>query len=153
MTIQIISIGKASDRAIQELITTYEQRLRPMCTLDWTIIPPAKAHDATAAIADESDRIVRLVKSTDVVVLLDERGQCPTNRQFAERLEAWLGRQGKVVLIIGGAHGVTEAVRQRADFVWSLSKLVFPHQVVRLIVAEQLYRTFAIIHGHPYHHE
>lgn len=153
MTIQIISVGKIPDRAIRELITSYEQRLKPMCILDWVIIPSAKIQDGRLAVGDESDRIIRLLKPNDVVVLLDERGENPSNRQFAAQLEGWLGRQGKVVLVIGGAHGVTDVVRKRADFVWSLSKLVFPHQIVRLMVAEQLYRTFTIINHHPYHHE
>jgi 23S rRNA (pseudouridine1915-N3)-methyltransferase len=152
MTIQIISIGKASDHSIQDLINEYEERLKAYCKLDWVIMPPAKLADASAAVADESQRLLRAIKPNDIAVLLDERGTIVSNQQFAVQLEGWLGQQGKLVIIIGGAHGVTDEVRSRANFVWSLSKLVFPHRIVRLILTEQIYRAFAIIHNHPYHH-
>ncbi len=89
----------------------------------------------------------------DFVVLLDERGKrvdSPTlSRLFLDPLES----SRPVVVIIGGAYGVDSSVHARADFIWSLSPLVFPHQLVRLILAEQVYRSQEIAAGHPYHHE
>ena len=85
-------------------------------------------------------------------MLLDERGQNVDSPALASRLQGAFDSSKQVAVIIGGAYGVDDRVRQRADFVWSLSKLVFPHQLVRLILAEQLYRAQEIAGGRPYHH-
>jgi 23S rRNA (pseudouridine1915-N3)-methyltransferase len=96
---------------------------------------------------------VAQLQAGERVVLLDERGKGLTSMQFAGQLGAWRD-QGvrQVVFLIGGAYGVTDAIRERADLVLSLSAMTFPHQLVRLLFAEQLYRAFAILGGRPYHH-
>lgn len=102
---------------------------------------------------DESERILSRLKPDDFVILLDERGKLVDSPSLSRLLLAPLESSKTVVVIIGGAYGVDDTVHNRADIVWSLSPLVFPHQLVRLILAEQLYRAQEIAAGNPYHHE
>jgi Uncharacterized conserved protein len=102
----------------------------------------------------EGIKILLSVGKDDYVVLLDERGKEFRTVEFAEWLEKRIAAGGKrIVFIIGGAWGFSEEVYSRADLSLSLSKMTFPHQLVRLLFAEQLYRAFTIIKGEPYHHD
>jgi len=92
------------------------------------------------------------VSPGDYVILLDERGKALDSPTLSKVLEEPLNRSQLVVLIIGGAYGVDESIHERANIVWSLSPLVFPHQLVRLMLTEQLYRAQEISVGRPYHH-
>lgn len=114
---------------------------------------PHSSLDGSRARQDESERILSRLDAYDFVVLLDERGKTLSSPTLAETLEAKLDQSQKVLLIIGGAFGVTDELRTKAQLVWSLSPLVFPHQLVRLILTEQLYRAQQITHGGSYHHE
>ena len=115
------------------------------------VILPNSSKERAGAIQDESEAILRRLKPDDVVILLDERGKNMSSPELSELILAHTDRH--IVLIIGGAYGVNEEVRRRADVLWSLSRLVFPHQLVRLIVSEQLYRAQEIARGGKYHHE
>lgn len=152
MMIQIIAIGKKHEAWIAEGIGRYEKRLKRPLDVLWLLLPHS-SREGHAAREEESKRILEKVTTDDFVILLDERGKNITSPQFASLLETPLAYSKRVVVIIGGAYGVDETVHARADFVWSLSQLVFPHQLVRLILAEQLYRAQEIIAGHPYHHD
>lgn len=152
MQLRIIAIGKPLDRALQSVQEEYEQRLLPHIKVEWQLLPPAPDKQVVLCRDAESNKIMQQLKTSDTVILLDERGQLPDNEQFAERFTEWVGRHGRLVFVIGGAYGVNAALRARADFVWSLSPLVFPHRLVRIILVEQLYRTQAVLSGHPYHH-
>lgn len=150
-----IAIGKKHDRAIAAAIDDYTERLARHTPLAWLVLPPAKGKmsiDETKRA--EGAQILVRIEDDDYIVLLDERGVGLSSSGLAEFLDA-LDMQPvrRVVWIIGGAYGVDEAVKKRANFVWSLSRLVFPHQLVRLVMAEQLYRANAIRRGEPYHHE
>src|SRR5699024_2652867 len=101
---------------------------------------------------EESAAIAKHVRTTDYVILLDERGKNFTSPQLAQHVQQLFDTGRHPVFIIGGAYGVNDALRARADTVWSLSNLVFPHQLVRLMVVEQLYRAQEITAGRPYHH-
>ena len=92
------------------------------------------------------------MKGDDHVVLLDERGKNLSSPEVANHLQTQFSGGRSVVLIIGGAYGVNQALTSRANLTWSLSRLVFPHQLVRLILAEQIYRAQEISGGRPYHH-
>jgi 23S rRNA (pseudouridine1915-N3)-methyltransferase len=151
MSIKILAIGKKHESWVADGITRYEQRLRKPFDVSWQLLPHS-AREGEAARAEESDRILSKLSRDAFVVLLDERGQNVDSPALASRLQGAFGSSKQVAVIIGGAYGVDDRVRQRADFVWSLSKLVFPHQLVRLILAEQLYRAQEIAGGRPYHH-
>ena len=147
--ITIIAIGKRHEPWLVDGIARYEQRMTRAWQLQWRLLP-ASQHSNDAARREESRQILRVLSPQAYVVLLDERGTMLDSPTLSRSLH----QQGKsLVLIIGGAYGVTEAVMERANLVWSLSRLVFPHQLVRLILAEQLYRAQQIAAGHPYHHQ
>jgi 23S rRNA (pseudouridine1915-N3)-methyltransferase len=118
-----------------------------------TELPPAHRGAVDRALADEAKRLLAAVDAQDFVVLLDERGKSLTSVQLA----TWLGERRQdgrdVALLIGGPDGFDPAVRARANFVWSLSALTFPHPLVRVLLLEQLYRAHALLANHPYHRE
>lgn len=151
MSVRILAIGKKHEKWVAEGIDRYERRLRKPFDATWQLLPHS-AREGEAARAEESDRLLAKLDRDDFVVLLDERGRNVDSPELARLLRAAFDAARPVALLIGGAYGVDERVRQRADFVWSLSKLVFPHQLVRLIAAEQLYRAQEIAAGRPYHH-
>lgn len=152
MSLRIISVGKASSGDYQKLIGEFEKRLDKRFQIDWQYVPPSGQQKDVARRA-ESDLVRAKLTNSDFIVLLDERGTGSlSSEQFALRLDQWTTQNRPLTFIIGGAYGVDDDLRQRADFTWSLSGLVFPHELVRLIVTEQLYRSQCIIAGHPYHH-
>lgn len=150
MTIKIIAIGKKHEKWVKDGIDRYETRLRKPWDITWQYLPHSSLAEE-AARAEESRRILEKVDRDDYLVLLDERGKMLSSPALARLLEAQLGFK-KVVLVIGGAYGVDDSVRARANTIWSLSDLVFPHQLVRLIITEQIYRAGEIAAGRPYHH-
>lgn len=100
----------------------------------------------------ESKRILEAA-GRDYVIALDEHGQEVTTLQIADRMQKWLGDGRDVALVIGGADGLHQDVKSRADWLWSLSKLTLPHAMVRVLLAEQLYRAWSVLNNHPYHRE
>ncbi len=145
--INIIAIGKKHDPNLAGAINDYEKRLRAPFEVKWVLLPYS-AKNGDEARQDESERIISQLRPADFVVLLDERGQDLSSPDFS----ALLTSQQNIVIIIGGAYGVNDELRQRADRVISLSAMVFPHQLVRLVIIEQIYRAQAIATNHPYHH-
>ena len=146
----ILTVGKKHESWVEPGILRFCERLRAPCAVEVVILPNSSKERA-GAIQDESEAILRRLKPDDVVILLDERGKNMSSPELSELILAHTDRH--IVLIIGGAYGVNEEVRRRADVLWSLSRLVFPHQLVRLIVSEQLYRAQEIARGGKYHHE
>lgn len=151
MSVRILAIGKKHENWVSDGIARYEQRLRKPFDASWQLLPHS-AREGEAARAEESERILSKLDRDTFVVLLDERGQNVDSPALATRLQGAFDASRQVAVVIGGAYGVDDRVRSRADFVWSLSKLVFPHQLVRLILSEQLYRAQEIAGGRPYHH-
>lgn len=150
MTIKIIAIGKKHEKWVKDGIDRYETRLRKPWDISWQYLPHSSLAEE-AARAEESRRILEKVERDDYLVLLDERGKMLNSPALSRLLAGQLGFK-KVVLVIGGAYGVDDSVRARANTVWSLSDLVFPHQLVRLMITEQIYRAGEIAAGRPYHH-
>lgn len=151
MTIKVLAVGKKHESWVIEGIGRYEKRLKKPFNLSWQLLSHS-ARDNEAARAEESTRILAKVAPGDFVVLLDERGRNVDSPALASTLRAPIDAGRNVVVVIGGAYGVDSTVHDRADFTWSLSKLVFPHQLVRLILTEQLYRAQDILAGGKYHH-
>ena len=150
--ITIIAVGKRHEPWLVDGIARYEQRMIHAWLLQWKLLP-ASQRSSDAARREESQQILRALSPQAYVVLLDERGTMLDSPALSRSLHQPMAQGKSLVLIIGGAYGVTEAVMERANLVWSLSRLVFPHQLVRLILAEQLYRAQQIAAGHPYHHQ
>ena len=151
MAIKIIAIGKKHEDWVQDGIQRYQKRLQRPFDVSWALLPHSP-REGIAARQDESECVLARLNAAQFVVLLDERGKVLDSPAFSALLLAPLEQSKDVVIIIGGAYGVDDTVRARADLVWSLSPLVFPHQLVRLLLAEQLYRAQEIARGNPYHH-
>lgn len=147
MRICLLCVGKSSTKHLEPALQEYLQRLKPFSNVSIEVIPSSDTDS-------ESSQLLKRLDGQDVVVLLDERGQEWSTPELAERIERWQNQGTKsVVMVVGGAFGVSQAVRDRADMVWSLSQLVFPHELVRLIVIEQLYRAYDVLRGGKYHHD
>lgn len=117
-----------------------------------TFLPHSSLEGDRAGL-EESERIEKQLESEDFVVLLDETGEMLSSPKLSSLLEEAFAHSRQVTIIIGGAYGVSESLRARANMVWSLSDLVFPHQLVRLLLIEQLYRAQEIAKGSGYHHK
>lgn len=150
--IKIIAIGKKHESWIVDGIERYSKRLQGPWKLEWVLLPHS-ALEGPAARQEESQRILQKLDERDRVVLLDETGSLWDSPALSRQIQDQLDVSTQLVLVIGGAYGVNEILQRRADQTWSLSRLVFPHQLVRLLVVEQLYRASCIASGHPYHHQ
>lgn len=151
MSIKIVAIGKKHEDWIESGVLRYQKRLRKPFDTDWVLLPHSSL-DGLTARQEESGRILLKLSSDDFVILLDEKGKNLSSPELSQVLSGQINSSKQIVVIIGGAFGVNDEVIKRANLVWSLSKLVFPHQLVRLILTEQLYRSQEINLGNPYHH-
>jgi 23S rRNA (pseudouridine1915-N3)-methyltransferase len=152
MPVRIITIGKKHESWVLEGIERYQKRLKKPFDVEWVILPHS-SFEGVQARQDESRRIFSRLNANDYVVLMDERGRNVTSPDLSQRLVSILDTSCPIVVIIGGAYGINETIMRRANFIWSLSNLVFPHQLVRLLLIEQLYRAQEIAGGGSYHHE
>ena len=152
MKLTVISVGKKHDRTLESAISDFEKRLKSPFSFEWRFLPNSN-FEGEKARAEESIRLEKLLARDDFVILLDERGKQFDSPALARQIEQVFPTSKTPVCIIGGAYGVDDSLASRANLTWSLSPLVFPHQLVRLILAEQLYRAQEIAAGHPYHHK
>lgn len=151
MAIRIISVGRKHEKWIEAGIERFQTRLKKPFDVSWHLIAHS-AQQGDQAREEESAKIIKALKEREFVLLLDERGKNFTSPQLSQLLQSSFDSGLSVTVIIGGAYGVTEQLRQQAHQVWSLSNLVFPHQLVRLMLAEQIYRAQEISAGRSYHH-
>lgn len=157
MKICLLTVGKTDIGWVRESLETYSSRLSHYVSFSVCEIPELKNTSAltrTQIKEREGELILKAIKPTDRVILLDERGKEYRSVEFAEEIRRLSLAGGKdIVFVIGGAYGFSEAVYARSVGKISLSRMTFSHQMVRTIFAEQLYRAFTIIKGEPYHHE
>ncbi len=157
MNIEIWSLGKENSVFIEEGIQFYLKRLKPYCTVQFHFLPPPKRYSSMEPEESkkrEEQIILDRLQPHHYLILLDETGRQLSSLKWAEELMQFQNNRIKtLVFLIGGPWGITENVRRTAQKIWSLSALTFPHQLVRLIMAEQLYRSFSILHNSAYHHE
>ena len=156
MKILLWSVGKPHEPYVKEGITDFSQRINKYFSATWQIIPPPKnaavLQEDTLKKAEAAVLLTQL-QTDDFLVLLDERGKNFTSPQLANFIQQRANESTKrIVFLIGGAFGVDANITQRANLVWSLSNLVFPHMLVRLILAEQVYRACTILRNEKYHH-
>lgn len=151
MPIRILCVGKKHESWVADGIERYQKRLQKPFMVEWVLLPHS-SRDGDSARQDESERILSRLND-DYVILLDERGKNLTSPALSAALLTPLESSRNITIIIGGAYGVDHTIHDRANLIWSLSNLVFPHQLVRLILTEQLYRAQEIAGGGPYHHE
>lgn len=156
MNIEIWSVGKANEPFIEDGIRYYFQKTRPYNAVDLVILQPAKKSlttDVARSMQQEEELILKKLQPQHYLILLDETGKQLNSIQWSQQFQQLMNQGTKtLVLLIGGAFGVTDNIKKLAKQTWSLSGLVFPHQLVRLILAEQVYRAFSILNNSPYHH-
>ena len=152
LMLKIIAIGKKHESWAAVGIERYQKRLQPPWNITWELLPHSPL-DGNKARRDESERILSRCGADEFIVVLDERGKLLNSPALSRSLSQAFTSNRTPTFVIGGAYGVTDALRSRANLVWSLSPLVFPHQLVRLILVEQLYRAQEIAQGGKYHHE
>jgi len=147
--------GKANRRDPEsELAQRYLDRIAPYATMEVRAVKPIKSGDPAQVRRKETASVMAAIDRRDWVTVLDERGKQLRSRGLAEYISnRGPGGEKRMVWVIGGAMGVGEALRQRADFVLSLSELTLPHALARVVFLEQIYRASCILAGHPYHHE
>ncbi|MEI7472887.1 MAG: 23S rRNA (pseudouridine(1915)-N(3))-methyltransferase RlmH [Chitinophagaceae bacterium] len=156
MKIQFWSIGKVNESFVKEGVELFTKRINHYYPAQWSIISPPK-NAGTLPEADfkkkEADLVLALLQKEDYLILLDEKGKLLKSEELAATIQARGNESIKnIVFLIGGAFGVDASISKRANFTWSLSPLVFPHQLVRLILAEQVYRACTINRNEKYHH-
>ncbi|GAB3361927.1 23S rRNA (pseudouridine(1915)-N(3))-methyltransferase RlmH [Arachidicoccus ginsenosidivorans] len=156
MKIALWSVGKAHDRQLSAAIEDFTTRIQKYYPAEWQIISPPKnaaSLDKATLIKQEGQLILAQLQPADYLVLLDEKGKMLSSPALAALIaQRSVQSTKRIVFLIGGAFGVDQAVRTTAHLVWSLSDLVFPHMLVRLILAEQIYRACSINRGEKYHH-
>jgi len=156
MKIQFWSIGKADESYVKEGIADFTKRIGKYYPVSWKIIPPARqtSNSVESDIKDaEAEAVLAALQKDDFLVLLDERGKNWSSVELADFIQQRANNSTRqLIFLIGGAFGVGKKVMDRANATWSLSRLVFPHQLVRLMLAEQVYRACTIIRNEKYHH-
>lgn len=157
MIIQILTVGKTDRPELRELVAMYEQRLQHYVRFELAEIPDLKQTrnmKPEQVREKEGHAIIKQLKPTDVLVLLDEKGKSFTSVEFSEYLQQHMNSGVKrLIFCIGGAYGFSEEVYRRARQKVSLSKMTFSHQMVRLFAIEQVYRAFTILRNEPYHNQ
>ena len=153
MKIRLIWVGRTERGHVLEGVAHYLGRVRRMAKLEEVVVPEAGRGAPAWQQQQENTRILEVLRPQERLVVLDERGKLLSSPQFAQQLGKWADQGGReIAFVIGGAYGLTDAVRERADLVLSLSPMVFPHQLVRVLFSEQLYRGLSILRGTGYHH-
>ncbi|HEY4337827.1 MAG TPA: 23S rRNA (pseudouridine(1915)-N(3))-methyltransferase RlmH [Puia sp.] len=149
MKILLWSVGKNNDPYVKPGIDDFSRRITRYFPSDWNLIAPPK----NATKKNEAELILGQLTKDDFLVALDERGKQMTSEGLAQFIQTRANSGGKnLVFLIGGVYGLDESVLARADYRWSLSQLTLPHQLVRLVLAEQLYRACTILRNEKYHH-
>jgi len=154
MKIRILTLTHKSPAWIKTGYEEYAKRLPPTCALELVEIPAEKrtSHaDIKRIIEREAEKMLAAIKPTHRVIALDVKGKAWTTEQLKEQLAHWQQDGRHIDLLIGGPDGLSPLCLQKAEHIWSLSTLTFPHMLVRVMVAEQIYRAWSMLQQHPYH--
>lgn len=156
MNIQLVAVGTRMPGWVQDGFAEYAKRMPRECSLQLVEIPPerrAKNADIARIKSTECEKLLGATSRGSRIVALDERGHAWSTRQLADRLGGWLAGGSDVALLVGGPDGLDSACLNKSELRWSLSPLTLPHPLVRVVVAEQLYRAWSLLQGHPYHRD
>lgn len=158
MKITVLTVGKIKEKYLTEGIAEYTKRLSRYCKLEIIQVTDEKTLDGISEVQEkqikqiEGERLLKLIKEDSYVIALAIEGKMPDSVELAYKIER-LGIEGKshITFIIGGSLGLSEEILNRADEKLSFSRMTFPHQLMRMILLEQIYRSFRILHHQPYH--
>ncbi len=154
MQIHLLTIGNKMPGWISDGFNEYARRMPRECQIKLVELPPAqrsKTTDLKKALIDEGQRLLKAVPKNAEIVVLEVTGRQHSTQSLSEELDQWLSSGSDIALLIGGADGLSDECLKAAKSKWSLSKLTFPHPLVRIILAEQLYRAWSLLNNHPYH--
>ncbi len=154
MRIDLIAVGKRMSPWIETAVKEYVRRLPENIQFKLIEITPAtrrKNNSAENFRQREQENIEAILAANSIIVCLDERGKTVSSQQLAAQLNTWHDEQQHISIIIGGADGISAALKGKAQRLWSLSNMTLPHGLVRVIMLEQIYRAWTIIQNHPYH--
>lgn len=158
MRITVITVGKLKEKYLRDAVAEYTKRLSKYCKLEMVEVTDEKTPDSVSETvengirAKEAERILRYVKEDAYLITLEILGKQLNSEELAKKIEG-LGISGvsHIIFVIGGSIGLGEEVLKKSDFALSFSKMTFPHQLMRVILLEQIYRSFKIIQKEPYH--
>ena len=158
MKITLLTVGKIKEKYLKDAIAEYSKRLSKYCKLEIIEVADEKTPDNASEVVEnvirdkEGERLLKYVKDDAFVITLEIKGKMMTSEELAEKIDT-LGIRGvsHIMFIIGGSIGLGEDVIKRSDFALSFSKMTFPHQLMRVILLEQIYRSYRIINHEPYH--
>lgn len=154
MQIKLIAVGTRMPAWVTQGYQEFAKRLPPECSLQLNEIDPghrSKGADIARAMRTEGERMLAALPKDALVIALDARGAQWSTEQLSAELRDWLQGGRDIALLIGGPDGLAEPCLKAAAHTWSLSKLTLPHAMVRIVLAEQLYRACSMLHNHPYH--
>ena len=159
LKIRIISVGKLKETFYNDGVQEYVKRLRPYVNIELLDGLEEKSfsktgkEEITRQMDKEAERILKLLDMEETLAVLDSKGQQLSSEQLALQIQKWrLNGKSRINFVIGSAFGLSEMIKKRADFHLSISPLTFPHQMAALILTEQIYRSYKILTGEPYHH-
>lgn len=154
MKIRLLAVGQKMPGWVETGYADYATRMPPECRLELMEIPlaqRAKSQPVARAMQQEGERILAALTGSEQLIALDVRGKTWSTEQLADEMSGWLQEGRDIALAIGGPDGLADDVLNRAERRWSLSPLTLPHPLVRIVLAEQLYRAMSILKNHPYH--
>jgi 23S rRNA (pseudouridine1915-N3)-methyltransferase len=154
MQINLISVGNKMPGWVKQGYDEYAKRMPRECELVLREITPGKRgknFDVARTVQDEGERMIAAIPKDTHVVTLDIQGKPWSTSELSQALQRWMEGGRHIALLVGGPEGLADSVRQLADESWSLSRMTLPHPLVRIVVAEQIYRAWSILHNHPYH--
>jgi len=158
MKITVITVGKIKEKYLKDAIAEYSKRLSKYCKLEIIEVADEKTPDNASEVVEvairskEAERILKYVKDDAFIITLEINGKQLSSEELADKIDK-LGVQGTshIIFIIGGSIGLGQEVLQKSNYALSFSKMTFPHQLMRVILLEQIYRSYRIINGEPYH--
>ena len=157
--IQIIAVGKIKENYLRDALKEYQKRLKVYTKLDIVEVKDEEASETLSekeieiVMEKEGDEILKKIPDNSYIVTLEIEGKQLTSEKFSEKISEIMddGYYKNLVFIIGGSNGLSQDVKSRSDYALSFSKMTYPHQLMRVILLEQIYRAFRIINHHPYH--
>lgn len=154
--INIITIGKPMPAWVNSGFFEYYKRMPKSCQLNLIEIPALKrikSCNISNIIKEEGSKLLAAISKNTLIIALDEHGKEWSSLEFAKKFDAWYSEQQSINFLVGGPDGLSQDCLQKAQLIWSLSKLTLPHQLVKVFIAEQIYRAWSIINKHPYHRD
>lgn len=158
MKITILTVGKLKEKYLKDAIAEYAKRLSRYCKLEIVEVADEKTVENASDVQEtqirdkEAERLMKYIREDAYVITLEIKGKLLTSEELSEKINQ-LGIQGKshIIFVIGGSIGLGNEILKRSDYALSFSKMTFPHQLMRVILLEQIYRSYRIINGEPYH--